>query len=80
MPVDLLTAFRPAPNAEPVDEVETIQELEARARRSADEATGLTAAVTGAIASLGLELIPGGSDQEEAAEAPELETDSEDDG
>jgi regulator of protease activity HflC (stomatin/prohibitin superfamily) len=79
MPIDLLTAFRPAPNAKPVDEAETIQELEARARRSADEATGLTAAVSGAIASLGLELISGGGDSEEVQES-EVEAPTEDDG
>ena len=54
--------------------------LEARARQSIQDATGLTAAATGAIASrFGLELIHGGDDSEEVAEESEVEPPTEDD-
>jgi regulator of protease activity HflC (stomatin/prohibitin superfamily) len=57
IPIDLLSNFRPpvsAAPAEPVEETETLQELEARARKSALDATGLTSVVTGALSELGL--------------------------
>jgi regulator of protease activity HflC (stomatin/prohibitin superfamily) len=57
IPIDLLSNLRPPSTAtpsEPVEEAETLQELEARARQSALDATGLTSAVTGTLAGLGL--------------------------
>ncbi|MDH3427454.1 MAG: slipin family protein, partial [Gemmatimonadota bacterium] len=57
IPIDLLSNFRRPASAEPtepVEEAETLQELEARARQSALDATGLTAAVTGTLSGLGL--------------------------
>jgi regulator of protease activity HflC (stomatin/prohibitin superfamily) len=55
LPVDLLSPFRGSPAAAAdVEEAETLEELEARAKRSENEATGMTAELTGKLAGLGL--------------------------
>jgi regulator of protease activity HflC (stomatin/prohibitin superfamily) len=53
LPIDLLTPFR-ARSFEAGEETETIEELEARARKSADEATGMTRDLTSKLTGLGL--------------------------
>ena len=68
MPIDLLTPFRRPAGAEPVEESETLAELEARARKSIDEATGLTSPLHGTLSRLGLTVNPdllGGADEPE---------------
>jgi regulator of protease activity HflC (stomatin/prohibitin superfamily) len=55
LPVDLLAPFRAQPVPEDAgDELETLEELEARAKKSADEATGMTAELTSRLAGMGL--------------------------
>jgi len=55
LPVDLLAPFRAQPaSGEAVEERETLEELEARAKRSADEATGMTTELTSRLAGMGL--------------------------
>ena len=54
MPVDLLSGFSRPAGAEPVVETETLEELEARAKKSVTDATGLTSTVSGLLAGLGL--------------------------
>jgi len=71
MPVDLLSGFRPPAGAEPVEESETLKELEARARQSITDATGLTAAVSGALAGLGLGSIPESEEEAQLTEVSE---------
>jgi len=53
LPIDLLTPFG-VPGIEPADEAETLEELEARAKKSADEATGMTRELTSKLTGLGL--------------------------
>ncbi|MGI9038571.1 MAG: SPFH domain-containing protein, partial [Gemmatimonadota bacterium] len=54
LPVDLLS-FRGTPSpASDVEETESLEELEARAKRSEDEATGMTVELTSKLAGLGL--------------------------
>jgi len=65
MPLDLLTPFRRPEGAEPVEESETLQELEARARKSIDDATGLTATLSGTLKGMGLDLLMTEADQSE---------------
>ena len=74
MPVDLLSGFRRPAEGPPVEETETLAELEARARKSVTDATGLTSAVSGALAGLGMLV-----NQEEPVlvERDELEEDEE---
>lgn len=67
IPIDLLTPFRRPEGAEPVEETETMAELEARARKSIDEATGLTSPLLGTLSRLGLNLAAGA---DQAAEQP----------
>jgi len=71
MPVDLLSGFRRPAGAEPVEESETLEELEARARQSITDATGLTASVSGALAGLGLGSIPESEEEAQLTEASE---------
>jgi regulator of protease activity HflC (stomatin/prohibitin superfamily) len=55
LPVDLLAPFRAQPpSGEQMEELETIEELEARAKKSADEATGMTTELTSRLAGMGL--------------------------
>jgi regulator of protease activity HflC (stomatin/prohibitin superfamily) len=55
LPVDLLAPFRAQPpSGEQMEELETIEELEARAKKSADEATGMTSELTSRLAGMGL--------------------------
>lgn len=54
IPIDLLSNMRAPAPPPPAEGEETLQELEARARESALQATGLTSAVTGTLAGLGL--------------------------
>lgn len=55
LPVDLLAPFRTqVPSGEQVEELETIEELEARAKKSADEATGMTTELTSRLVGMGL--------------------------
>ncbi len=65
MPLDLLTPFRRPEGAEPVEESETLKELEARARKSIDDATGLTATLSGTLKGMGLDLLMTEADQSE---------------
>ena len=53
LPIDLLTPFG-TPGMEPANEAETLEELEARAKKSADEATGMTRELTSKLTGLGL--------------------------
>jgi len=53
LPIDLLTPFG-MPSMESAEESETIEELEARAKKSADEATGMTRELTSKLTGLGL--------------------------
>ncbi|MDX1578901.1 MAG: slipin family protein [Gemmatimonadota bacterium] len=53
LPMDLLTPFG-TPGMESAEESETIEELEARAKKSADEATGMTRELTSKLTGLGL--------------------------
>lgn len=53
LPMDLLTPFG-TPGTESAEESETIEELEARAKKSADEATGMTRELTSKLTGLGL--------------------------
>ena len=53
LPIDLLTPFG-IPGIDPADEAETLEELEARAKKSADEATGMTRELTSKLTGLGL--------------------------
>jgi len=73
MPVDLFSGFRRPAGAESVEETETLEELETRARQSISDATGLTAAVSGALTGLGLGLgsIAGSEEEAQLTEVPE---------
>src|SRR3970282_1412112 len=53
LPIDLLTPFG-MPSIESSEESETLEELEARAKKSADEATGMTRELTSKLTGLGL--------------------------
>ena len=69
LPLDLLTPFRgAAASAEAGEETESLKELEERARESAAQATGLTAAATGAIAAAALDRLVAGKKSESDAE------------
>lgn len=59
IPIDLLSAFRSQAPSEPVEETETLAELEARARKSIEDATGLTSELTGTLRGRGLDTIAG---------------------
>ncbi len=78
MPIDLLTPFRRPEGAEPVEETETLAELEARARKSIEDATGLTTSLSGTRRGLGLELLTD-ENQPEKPEEQDTEQDSEQD-
>ena len=56
LPVDLLAPFRTKSGEYDVsaEEIETLEELEERAKRSADEATGMTTELTSRLAGMGL--------------------------